>query len=70
MRPERLTMKQAQAKWDDMKENIYLNGKKDGHGVQLPSIDMATIFHGRQSMTWKHIADAIKEQVQAWEPPI
>ncbi len=68
MRPERLTMKQAQTRWDDIKENIYLNGKKGKHGVQLPSIDMATIFQGRQSMTWQHIADAIKEQVEAWQP--
>lgn len=70
MRPERLTLQQAQAIWDDMRNNIALNGLKDKNGVKLPIIDMAGIFAGRRSMKWQDIGNAIGSIIAAWEPPL
>ncbi len=70
MRPERLTLKQAQDIWNEMQQGIALNGKMDGKGIKLPSIDLAEIFAGRKSMTWQDIGRELATIIAAWQPPL
>ncbi len=70
MRPERLTLKQAQDIWDEIQNGIALNGKMDGNGVKLPAIDLAKIFAGRKSMTWHEIGRELVTIIAAWQPPL
>lgn len=67
MRPERITLRQAQARWDKIASGIKLVSKK-ADGLTLPSIDMATIFAGRQSMTADAVAEEVAKFIEAWEP--
>lgn len=67
MRPERITLKQAQARWDKIASGIKLVSKK-ADGIALPSIDMTTIFAGRQSMTVDAVAKEVAIIIEAWEP--
>ena len=67
MRPERITLKQAQARWDKIASSIMLVSKK-AEGLTLPSIDMTTIFAGRQSMTASAVAKEVAKIIGAWEP--
>lgn len=67
MRPERITLKQAQARWDKIASSIKLVSKK-ADGLPLPSIDMTTIFAGRKSMTADAVAKEVAKIIGAWEP--
>lgn len=67
MRPERITLKQAQARWDKIASSIKLVSKK-ADGLTLPSIDMELIFAGRQSMTAEAVANEVAAIIEAWEP--
>ena len=67
MRPERITLRKAQARWDKIASSIKLVSKK-ADGLPLPSIDMATIFAGRQSMTADAVAKEVAKIIEAWEP--
>lgn len=68
MRKERLTLKQAQKVWNDIEQNIKLAPFND-EGINLPHIDMAKIFNGRQSMTWHAITDEVQRIIEEWQPP-
>lgn len=66
MRPERITLNQAQRVYDDIVRNIKLTGWK-GETPTLPAIDMAAIFNGRKSMTHYHVLDAINKIIaETW----
>ena len=67
MKPQRITLKQAQERWNKIASSIKLVSKK-AEGLTLPSIDMATIFAGRQSMTANEVADEVAKIIEAWEP--
>lgn len=67
MRLERITMRKAQARWDRIASSIKLVSKK-ADGLPLPSIDMTTIFAGRQSMTADAVAKEVAIIIEAWEP--
>ena len=67
MRSERITLKQAQSRWNKIASSIKLVSKK-ADGLTLPSIDMATIFSGRQSMTADAVAKEVANIIEAWEP--
>lgn len=67
MKPQRITLKQAQERWNKIASSIVLVSKK-AEGLTLPSIDMATIFAGRQSMTANEVADEVAKIIEAWEP--
>jgi len=60
MRPERITLNQAQRVYDNIVRHIKLTGWK-GERLELPAIDMAAIFNGRKSMTHYHVLDAINK---------
>ena len=66
MRPERITLKQAQARWDKIASSIMLVSKKT-NGLTLPSINMTTIFAGRQSMTASAVAKEVAKITGEWE---
>lgn len=63
MRPERLTKRQAQTCYDEIKTHIKLAPWK-GEAVELPPIDMDSIFAGRKSMTWHAVLDAVNVILQ------
>ena len=67
MRPERITLRKAQARWDKIASSIKLASKK-ADGLPLPSIDMTRIFAGRQSMTADAVAKEVAKIIEAWEP--
>ncbi len=67
MRKERITEKQAQSVWDSIRTNIRL-AKFNDVGIELPAIDMAKLFRGRQSATWKDINAQVQEFINRWEP--
>jgi len=67
MRPERITLKQAQARWNKIASSIKLVSKK-ADGITLPSIDMVSIFAGRHSMTANAVAKEVANIIEAWEP--
>ena len=41
---------------------------KKTNGLTLPSINMTTIFAGRQSMTASAVAKEVGSIIEAWEP--
>ena len=67
MRPERITMRKAQERWDRIATSVKLVSKK-ADGLSLPSIDMTVIFAGRQSMTADAVAKEVAKIIEAWEP--
>ena len=67
MRPERITKRKAQARWDKIASSIKLVSKK-ADGLPLPSIDMTTIFAGRHSMNADEVAKEVGSIIEAWEP--
>lgn len=60
-------MRKAQARWDKIASSIMLVSKKT-NGLTLPSINMTTIFAGRQSMTASAVAKEVGSIIEAWEP--
>jgi hypothetical protein len=58
MRPERITLKNAQKVWDAIADNCLVFANK-----KLPQIDMAEIFAGRKSMDYKDVQQAVIERV-------
>ena len=62
MRPERITLNQAQRVYDNIVRHIKLTGWK-GERLELPAIDMAAIFNGRKSMTHYHVLEAINKVI-------
>ena len=67
MKPQRITLKQAQARWGKIASSIKLVSKK-ADGLPLPSIDMAKIFAGRHSMNADEVAKEVGSIIEAWEP--
>lgn len=64
MRPERLTIAQAQRVYNDIVRNIKLTSWH-GERLQLPPIDLAAIFNGRKSMTYYNLLDEINRVLEA-----
>lgn len=62
MRPERITLQQAQRCYDSIQAQIKL-APSNGACVELPHIDMAGIFAGRKSMTWQAVTAAVKTKL-------
>ena len=62
-----MTLQQAQQTWDRIEQGVKLAPFNDD-GINLPHIDMAKIFNGRQSMTWNAITDEIQRIVESWQP--
>jgi hypothetical protein len=65
MRPERITLQQAQRVYNEIKAAVPTIAKYDSKyksfpGVPLPDIDMAAIFAGRKSMNVAHVLRAVE----------
>ena len=58
MRPERMTIAQAQRVYDNILREIKLIGWK-GERLELPPIDFTKIFAGRKSMTYYHLLEEV-----------
>jgi len=67
MGKERITQKQAQDVWDAIRWKIRLARFSD-EGIELPAIDMAKLFRGRKTVTWKDINAQIQDIINRWEP--
>lgn len=60
MRPERITLKQATAVWQAIRNAVQGIAKHKSFPAEpLPDIDMAVIFAGRKSMTAAAVAEAV-----------
>ena len=67
MGKERVTQKQAQDVWDAIRWKIRLARFND-EGIELPAIDMAKLFRGRKTATWKDINSQVQDIINGWEP--
>ena len=59
MRPERITLKQATAVWQAIRNAVQGIAQYKGNLTPLPDIDMEVIFAGRKSMTAAAVAEAV-----------
>ena len=64
---DKVTQKQAQEVWDDIRNKIRL-AKFNDSGIELPAIDMAKLFRGRKSATWQDINSQVQDIINGWEP--
>lgn len=64
---DKVTQKQAQEVWDDIRNKIRL-AKFNDSGIELPAIDMSKLFRGRKSATWQDINSQVQDIINGWEP--
>jgi hypothetical protein len=67
MRPERITQKRAQEIYDNIRANIKL-APIHGTATELPPIDMADVFAGKLSLTWRKVVQHVCSVVDGIVP--
>lgn len=64
MRPERLTIAQAQRIYNDILRKIKIQPYQGKPIFEIPPIDLAAIFAGRKSMTYYNLLDEINRVLE------